>query len=173
MADITLRRYQPGDAESLFAAARESVLDLYPWMPWCHPGYALHEARSWLEAEAERWTSGLEYQFAIVSAEGAQLGGCGLNSINPDHKLANLGYWVRSSAAGRGVAPAAVRALRDWAFTATDLQRLELVVASENRRSLRVAEKAGAAFEGTLRQRFLLHGRFHDAALFAFVRPDH
>jgi RimJ/RimL family protein N-acetyltransferase len=71
---------------------------------------------------------------------------------------------------GTGVAPAAVRLLRDWAFANTDLARLELVMAVENTRSARVAEKAGANFEGVLRARLRLHGRTHDARLYAFTR---
>jgi len=49
---------------------------------------------------------------------------------------------------------------------------LEIVVSIVNIASLRVAEKAGAVREGTLRNRFLLHGFAHDAAVFSFVRKD-
>ena len=88
----------------------------------------------------------------------------------PLHRFANLGYWVRSSAAGRGVAPAAVRLLADWAFRETDLLRLEIVAAVGNRRSQRVAEKAGAIREGVLRDRLLLHGQPHDVVIYAILR---
>jgi RimJ/RimL family protein N-acetyltransferase len=79
-------------------------------------------------------------------------------------------YWVRSSARGRGVATAAVQRLRNWGFGHTALIRIEVVIAIGNRASLRVAEKAGATREGTLRSRLLLHGTAHDAAMFSFIR---
>jgi ribosomal-protein-serine acetyltransferase len=148
----------------------ESRQDVYPWLPWCRPDYQLGDATDWVPVQVERWLQGVEFQFAIRSDDGEYLGGCGINGINRENGFANLGYWVRSSATGRGVAPQAVRLVRDWAFANTDLARLEVVMAVENARSARVAEKAGAHFEGVLRARLRLHGRTHDARLYALTR---
>ena len=83
---------------------------------------------------------------------------------------ANLGYWVRSSAASKGVATAATKLTRDWGFANTDLVRIEILVATGNIASRRVAEKSGALYEGTLRSRLTVHGTRHDAAMYSFVR---
>lgn len=79
---------------------------------------------------------------------------------------------VRSSATGRGVAVAGVRAVAKWAFAETDLERLEIVVMTDNLRSLRVAEKAGACRKGLLRARLRLADENRDAVMFSFVRGD-
>jgi len=97
------------------------------------------------------------------------LGGCGLNYLDRFNRRANLGYWVRASETGRGVATRAVRLLIDWAARETDLDRLEIVVALDNNASLRVAEKAGAVREGVLRHRLWIHGVAHDAAVFSIL----
>src|SRR5207237_152037 len=78
-------------------------------------------------------------------------------------------YWVRSSAARRGVAAAAVRELIDWAKANTDLHRLEILMAVGNAASIHVAEKIGGVREGVLRSRLLLHGEFHQAVLFSVI----
>ena len=70
------------------------------------------------------------------------------------------------------LATQAVKSLAAWAFANTDLIRLEIVVALGNAASLRVAEKAGARREGTLRKRLFFHGVAHDAAMFSLVRGD-
>ena len=93
-----------------------------------------------------------------------------VNQIDDINRRANVGYWVRSSATGRGFATTALRQLVGWTFTNTELCRLELVVSVRNGASLRVAEKADAQREGVLKSRLLLHGTFHDAAIFSFVR---
>jgi RimJ/RimL family protein N-acetyltransferase len=87
------------------------------------------------------------------------------------NRFANLGYWVRSSAAGRGVAPAAVRQVAAYAFRETDLNRLEIVIAVGNSRSQRVAEKVGATREGVLRSRLVLPSGPSDAVMYSLVRP--
>ena len=101
---IAIRPYGLRDVTALFEAARESVEMVYPWLPWCHPGYTLDEAKAWVEQQVRAFESREQFEFVIVSAEGAFLGGCGLNQIDRINRRANLGYWVRSSAAGRGVA---------------------------------------------------------------------
>jgi ribosomal-protein-serine acetyltransferase len=170
IVNIRIRPYELADAVLVFEAARESLPALRPWMPWCHPDYSIEESRSWLETQVAAFENRAAFEFAIVAADGRYLGACGLNQIDTANQRANLGYWVRSSAAGCGVATAAVRLLRDWGFCNTELVRLEIVVAVGNGASHRVAEKAGAVREGTLRSRLLLHGISHDATMYSFTR---
>jgi ribosomal-protein-serine acetyltransferase len=165
-----IRPYQPSDVAALFEAAVESTEAVFPWLPWCHPGYQAHEAQAWVERQVAAFAAGTEYEFVIESPAGRLLGGCGLNALDRDHRRANLGYWVRSSETGRGVASTAAREAMRWAFANTDLIRLEILAAVGNVASQRVAEKAGAVREGVLRQRLLVHGVSHDAAVFSFIR---
>ena len=171
MDPIRIRPYRPDDAPQLYVAARESVRDVFPWLAWCHPEYSLDEAAEWARSREELARQGLVYNFVIESDRTAFMGGCGINQINRIHRLANLGYWVRSAEAGRGVAAAAVALVSRFAFDRTDLVRLEIVCAVGNRRSQRVAEKAGAVREGVLRDRLLVHGAPHDAVMYSIVRP--
>ena len=167
---ISIRPYRADDAPALYEAAVESVNEVFPWLEWCHPGYALEEAEAWTGSRGALFAEGTEYNFVIVDAEGGFLGGCGLNQINRHLRFANLGYWVRSSKAGQGVAPAAARLLAGFAFAETDLVRLEIVCAVGNRRSQRAAEKSGALREGVLHDRLFFHGQPHDAVVYAILR---
>ncbi len=170
---VAIRPYCIEDATAVCEAALESVPEVCPFLPWCRPEQTVVEQRSWIQAQVLAFKARTAYEFAIVSAEGKHLGGCGLNQIDAVNRRANLGYWVRSSAAGGGVATAAVAQLLMWVFANTDLVRLEVVVSTRNVSSLRVAEKAGAVREGIARKRLLLLGTWHDAAIFAFVRDEH
>jgi RimJ/RimL family protein N-acetyltransferase len=167
---IRIRPYRLDDAPAIWAAARESLAELQPWMPWCHPEYSIEESRSWLAVQVQAFQQRTTFEFAITTGDGAYLGGCGLNQIDALNQRANLGYWVRSSATGKGVATAAARLTRDWGFEHTDLVRIEVLVAVGNIASRRVAEKSGAVYEGTLRSRLMVHGTRHDAAMYAFIR---
>jgi RimJ/RimL family protein N-acetyltransferase len=60
-----------------------------------------------------------------------------------------IGYWTAADARGRGIAPAAVRAVTHWAFTtfgAARLPRIMLVHDVDNHASCRVAAKSGYPF---------------------------
>ncbi|MGO8703287.1 MAG: GNAT family N-acetyltransferase [Candidatus Brocadiia bacterium] len=170
--EYAIRLYQPGDAEQMQAAALESVDQVYRWMAWCHEAYSLADARQWITAQVDLAKQGMAYEFAIFDHDGRFLGGCGINQINKANRLANLGYWVRTSAMGCGVAPAAVRFVKDFAFRETDLNRLEIVCAVANTRSRRVAEKVGAVREGVLRSRLMLPTGPSDAIMFSLLRSQ-
>ena len=144
-----------------------------PWMPWCHANYSIEDSRNWVTARALAWSNGEAYEFAMVDArDGSYLGGCGLNHIDSANKMANLGYWVRSSRTKRGVATAATMLLAEWGFRELKLNRIEIVVAIENHLSQNVAAKAGATSEGVLRNRLTLADRVHDAMMFSLVPQD-
>jgi len=166
----SIRIYEPGDALALWEAARESVAEVFPWLPWCHSDYSMEEAVEWTRTRAALAAEGREYTFAVLGSDGRFLGGCGLNQVNRIHRFCNLGYWVRTSATRGGVATAAVRCLAQYAFQNTDLIRLEIVCAAANVVSQRVAERAGAVREGVLRHRLLLHGQPVDAVMYSLVR---
>ncbi|MBK8167827.1 MAG: GNAT family N-acetyltransferase [bacterium] len=156
----------------MFEAAKESVAEVNLWLSWCHRDYSIEEAQQWSAAQALAFEQGREYEFVVTDDNGRFLGGCGLNHINCADRGANLGYWVRTTEMGRGVALQAVRRVVEFAFTATNLERLEIVCAVGNRASQRVAEKSGAAREGIARGRIYLRGQPCDAVIYSILRSD-
>jgi len=171
-ADVSIRPFREDDAGGLYESVRESIDDLIRWMPWCHLEYSISEAREWIGRQIAAFEARDEFSFAIITGNGHVAGVCGINAINWENRLANLGYWVRSSQLRRGIATRATCLLADWAFQNTDLNRLEILVSIRNHPSLRVAAKAGAVWEGVLRGRLQHRGETHDAVLFSIVRTD-
>ncbi|HEY0004383.1 MAG TPA: GNAT family protein [Pyrinomonadaceae bacterium] len=170
---ILIRRHRAEDIPALFEAVRESIPELSPWMPWCHADYAIEETEEFIKAQPEHWDRGEGYGFLITDAlTGEVLGGVGLSLINRLHRFANLGYWVRTSRRGRGVAVAAALLAARFGFEELGLQRIEIVAAVENRASQRVAEKAGAYLEGVLRKGLFLREREHNGVLYSLVAED-
>ena len=167
---VRIRPYESRDAGALFEAVVESRAELSRWMDWAHPAYALSDSRAWIEAAIAKFAAGREFDFVIERA-GRFTGGCGLNDVAEGNHRANLGYWVRTSAARSGVASAAAEELARWAWANTELSRLEVVVDVDNAASLRVAEKVGAVREGVLRRRIRTHGVLRDAVMHALLRP--
>ena len=171
---MILRKYEIGFVPLLFEAANESRGGEFShWMPWCHENYMIEESREFIEKTEENWTDKTQFGYAIFDAETDKfLGGIGLNKPDEDHKIYNLGYWVRTSEHNRGIASRATRMLAKAAFEDLPINRIEIISAVENIPSQKAAEKSGATREGVLRQRLIIGGRIHDAVMFSLVRED-
>ena len=170
---LILQPWRDADAAELLAAVRESVASVGRWLPWCNAGYDLDRATAWTAHCRAGWDEGEQFAFAVrAAADGRLLGGCGLNQLNPAHRSANLGYWVRESRQRQGVAVAAARLVAGFGFAELGLIRIEIVTLPGNHASRRVAEKSGAVFEAVARQRLWAWDRAHDAAVYALVPAD-
>ncbi len=170
---IAIRPYQPSDAPLLYEAARESIAEIYPWMNWCHPDYALQDSIDWIASRVIAWNEKCAFDFVAYDRKSGQfLGAVGINQINPLHLFANLGYWVRTSCTGHRVAAEATWQAARFGFDELGLKRIEIVAAVGNLRSQRVAEKVGATREGIMRQRLRVADVWHDAVMFSLIPED-
>ena len=167
--EIHLRKYQSDDVDTIYEAVTESKAELSPWMMWCHENYSCKDAETWVEGRPGAWDRNESWSFVVVEPSGRLLGTCGIHRIDSLNGVGELGYWVRSTMTGQGIATEATRKLCQWAFEEKGLQRIEIIMSVENSASQRVAEKAGAVREGILRKRLLLNGRRHDAVMFAVL----
>jgi RimJ/RimL family protein N-acetyltransferase len=100
------------------------------------------------------------------------IGSVGLNRFQPLVSSADLGYWLRSDVAGRGLMTEAAAAVVEFAFGEIGLHRLELQAAPENRASLRVAEKLGFRKGGVLRDGCKGSEGWHDVLVFDLLETD-
>src|SRR5437870_1302900 len=100
--DVRIRPLRKDDASALYESVRESMEQLRPWMPWCHSEYAIAEAEDWIDKQLAAFVAENAFHFAIMFGDNRFSGVCGLNGISHVNHLANLGYWVRTSFAGRG-----------------------------------------------------------------------
>lgn len=170
---VALRPPTERDLDDVYAGVCESRPELEAWMAWCHPGYGRADAANWLRLAEQGQADGTEYSFVIVEcATGAALGTCGLNAIDRVNRWANLGYWVRTPATGRGVATRAATLAADFGFAELGLHRIEILAATGNAPSQHVATRVGAIREGVLRRRLHVNETSHDAVVFSLIRDE-
>jgi ribosomal-protein-serine acetyltransferase len=168
---IRLRRLAVDDATSMHAAAVESAAELETSVPWFSRGMTVESFRSFATWAWEAWDRGEHYELSILARDGTYLGSAGL-SVDATTMSANLQYWVRTSATGRGVASEAARLVSRWAIQALGLQRVEIFISDHNVPSQMAARKSGAHLEGVLRNKIRWDGRPYDAHVFSFVPSD-
>jgi ribosomal-protein-serine acetyltransferase len=170
---LLLRPWQPDDVAALYAGVRESLDSLGRWFPWAHSAYSQDDTRAWVDFCTGQWAARREYPFGIFSRDtGEVLGGAGINQLSTLHRSGNLGYWVRTSRRGQGIAAGAARLAARFGFETAGLVRLEIVAAVDNVASRRSAERAGAQFECVARHRLVIHGVPHAAAVYSLIPED-
>jgi len=167
---IGIRTYRRDDTESFCKAVLESTKHLKPFMPWCHENYSLAESDTWVTSRLQRWEQQLEYSFIIYSLQDNELiGSVDINQINTTHKTGNIGYWVRKKYLNQGIATNAVKLISKFGFDTLMLKRLEIIMLTNNLASKKVAEKAGAHFEGRLKNRLLVNDCSFDAFIYSII----
>lgn len=168
LSKSTIRTFRPTDALSLTKhIGTYSVARYTSAIP--HP-YSLQHAEEWIAIASAREP---ETNFAIAIGDEV-IGGIGfvdgLHGRHADgYHSASIGYWLGESFWGCGIMTEAVAALTEWAFTELGLVRIDAAVYACNPASARVLEKAGFAFEGRMRARYLKDGDFIDGLLYAKV----
>lgn len=176
-ARVRIRPWQLGDAEALHRLVRASHAELSQWLPWCHAGYGMEDARAWIDHAIASWGDRSGFAFAVVDrdeedGDARLLGGVGLSDIDYATGSANLGYWVGTPFVGQGIASHAARQAARFGFDELALARIGLRVLPDNAASLAVARKMGAMHSGIVKGGLIHRGLPHDALAFVLQAGD-
>jgi ribosomal-protein-serine acetyltransferase len=169
--ELRLRPFRLDDTHRLHCAVRESLSELKPWMSWATDEYSERTARDYITIARARWEEHTFYAFVVLRGD-ELLGACTLSSIHSLYRFCNLGYWVRTSCHGQGIAGRAAKLAARFAFERLGLIRVEIVIGAGNQASLRVAQKIGAHDEGILLNRIVVGTSIYDAHMYSLVPAD-
>lgn len=167
---LTLRAYAPSDIPALMPliGAREVAATTLR-IP--HP-FTDSDARSFMTATQEELANGSALRLAVVLRGSDTLcGGAGLR-IEPDHRRAELGYWIGVPYWGNGYATEAAEAMVKHGFETLGLHRIFASHVTNNPASARVLKKIGMRYEGRHRGHILKWGEFLDLDMYGMVASD-
>jgi ribosomal-protein-serine acetyltransferase len=170
--EVELRPLEVEHAVAFDEAVRESAAELEATMPWWRPDATVADQETWARFTRDAWAQGTLYAFVVLGGDGRLLGACSLEGVDRRRSSANLSYWVRTSAAGRGVARTAARLLAGWGVGPLGLHRVEISMVTSNAASRAAAAASGAVAEGVLRNKARWGGQSYDMAVFSFVPAD-
>ncbi|MDQ6874449.1 MAG: GNAT family N-acetyltransferase [Actinomycetota bacterium] len=168
---LLLRPFEAADVDPVAQACSDD--EVQRWLPLPRP-YGREEAADWcLRKAPELRESGAGLELAIVTRSAGQLAGCiGLKQPDWVGRVVEVGYWSAPATRRRGYLSEAVRSLTDWVLTEQGFERVELLAATGNVASQRVAERAGFTREGVLRNAGFTHDGRVDLVMYAKIRAD-
>jgi [ribosomal protein S5]-alanine N-acetyltransferase len=167
---VALREFSDQDVAMVMEMSTDPYIPLIGSLP---ADASQQEAREYIDRQCGRLAEGTGFSFAIADAgTDHAVGTIGLWLRQLAEGRATAGYFVASSARGRGIAAAALTALTSFAWTVPGLHRIELHIEPWNTGSIKTAERAGYQREGLMRSHQEIGGQRRDMLLYAIVRED-
>jgi RimJ/RimL family protein N-acetyltransferase len=152
---LHLRVPRAGDGEALYAAIVESLPELRRFLaslPWVAAEPSPEASEAWCRNAAANFLARRDLPFLMFEREGGALvGATGLHRTVWETPRTEIGYWCRTTRAGRGYVSEAVAAVARYAHENLRAVRVEIVTDEANLASRRVAERCGFELEGVLR----------------------
>jgi RimJ/RimL family protein N-acetyltransferase len=171
-----VRCWEPADAPLLKEAVDSSLDELRPWMPWAlDDPQPIEEKVQLLRRFRSQFDLGQNFVYGLFSRDESEaVGGSGLHTRVGENAF-EIGYWIRSSRAGQGLATEVGAALTRVGFELCGADRIEIHVEPANERSVRIPLKLGYAEEALLRRRLYAApgGEPRDAIVFSLFRSDY
>jgi ribosomal-protein-serine acetyltransferase len=168
--DIKLRLLEEADADALHDLIEANRAYLAPWLPWA-AGQTSDDTLDFIRGTRLQVGENDGFQAAIV-LDGGIVGMVGYPGVDWANRSTRIGYWLDEGQQGKGTMTAVVRILVDHALTVWRLNRVEIHVATENRRSRAIPERLGFREEGTLRQSQLVNGHYLDYVVYSALAAD-
>jgi ribosomal-protein-alanine N-acetyltransferase len=168
------RLVRPGDAPTLARLARENRENMAPFEPERVESYYTEAGQTEIVAGLlHDHDRGAALPHVILGPDGEVAGRVTLsNVVRGAFRSCNLGYWVDAAHRGRGLATAAVAAVKEIAFTELGLHRLEAGTLLHNVASQQVLRRNGFVPYGVAHDYLHIGGRWQDHVLFQVLAPD-
>lgn len=163
-----LRPWRETDIAGLVAACQDPEIPRWTRVP---SPYGEADARAYLLQRYDAINTGISAPFAIVDAGDLErlLGSIALMRFSWANARAEVGYWLAREARGAGHATRAVQLLCAWGFQQLRLERIELLAATGNPGSQRVAERSGFTREAVLRSYMIGREGRYDMVAFGLL----
>ncbi|MCI1018104.1 GNAT family N-acetyltransferase [Microbacterium sp. C5A9] len=173
-AEHVLREIRAGDGEELARAYASNRDHLAPWEPLRDDSFYTAE---WQETHVRQCVvdaaDGRGARFVIESHDGRIVGRVNLNNIvRGAFRSADLGYWVDSGHARRGLASRGVRAISEYARDDLLLHRIQAATLLHNLASQRVLTANGFERIGLAPKYLHIAGEWQDHVLFQLLLEE-
>jgi RimJ/RimL family protein N-acetyltransferase len=171
---LVLKAPQIGDGKMINEAIRESHPELKPWLTWADPLPSPEKSEEMNRLSIAQYLRREVFRLNVhQKSDGLFIGVTSLHHINWSVPAFEIGYWVRTSLAGKGYARESVLGITDFAFSVLGAQRMEIRCDPSNDRSAAVARKSGYTFEGTIRHDMRERDdTLSSAYVFSMIRPE-
>ncbi len=167
---LDLREPRLTDTADIFAIKSDPVVT----EGYCTEAYTtVDRATSWISMVIEGYGRS-EHIMWFITLAGQQrvIGNCTLWNLDLPSRCGELGYEFHKDFWKKGYASEAVLEVVKFGFEKMGLNRIEAVPFNHNTPSVMLLERTGFTLEGTMREKRLFKGHYHDQVIYAMLRKD-
>ncbi|NMB81109.1 MAG: GNAT family N-acetyltransferase [Ignavibacteria bacterium] len=167
---LILRGFNENDIIDIFEyASIDKVTEFLPW----NTHKSLDDTKAFLKMTKENFEKHDNIDFAIVlKTENKVVGGISIRKWNNPNKCADIGYVLSPVYWGRGLITEAIKHIIKFGFEELNTNRIEAHCDENNIGSYRAMEKAGMKYEGTLREKTFMKGKFINAKFYSILKSE-
>jgi ribosomal-protein-serine acetyltransferase len=169
--DAELRLLEESHAYALYQLTDANRAHLRQWLPWVDETTSVDDTRRFIRIATQQFASNQGYECGLWW-RGELVGTIGNHRIDWRNGATSIGYWIGEAYQGHGLMTRACRALITHAFETLRLQRVEIRIATGNRRSRAIPERLGFREEGILRQVEWLYDHYVDHVVYGRLASD-
>lgn len=169
--ELSLKLLELKDAERVFEITNQSREYLREWLPWLDITTKLEDTKGFINICLKGFAENKSVN-TLIMYKGQIVGVAGYNQINWSNKTAYIGYWLGQEYQGNGVMTRVAKALTDYAFKELKLDKVEIRVALENKKSRGIPERLGFVNEGCIRQAEWLYDHYVDHIVYGMLVKD-
>ncbi|MBN8211111.1 GNAT family N-acetyltransferase [Bacillus sp. NTK071] len=171
--EVYLRLFKEDDAEEFYNLIVDSKPYLKEWLGWLD---YIESVKDCVNNIKDRLKStmdngGYPKSFAIIY-KGEIAGTIGFNDLNKANRIGVIGYWLGEKFQGKGLMSKAFKTVIEYSFTELELNRIEVSVAVDNKKSRALPERFGFTKEGEIRQAEWLYDHYVDHAIYGLLSEE-
>jgi ribosomal-protein-serine acetyltransferase len=168
---IELQLLSLGHRDELFRLVDSNREHLREWLPWLDSNTSPKDTEFFIRSAITQYKSGKGPQYAVFYNT-VMCGVCGFHPIDVGNKIGGVGYWLSKTCLRKGIVTMSLKALIKTGFHVYGLNRIEIACATGNIRSRAIPERLGFKFEGVLREREFLYGKYVDHAIYSLLAAE-
>jgi RimJ/RimL family protein N-acetyltransferase len=143
---LELRAFSIAHVDVAFKAVTESRNEVRRWLWWAQGPLDEESYKSFVRKQAANFVNDVEWRYFIFDRFTTNLvGGCSIDLVSHGSVSANLGYWIRTSLTGQGLATHTAQLMTDAAFEyLPQISSVEISMDVANVASARIAQSSAS-----------------------------
>lgn len=166
--NLSLKLIELIDGKRLFELTNHSRDYLREWLPWLDNTTELEDTNEFIKICLKGFAENRSLN-TVILFKGTIVGVAGFNNINWSNKTAQIGYWLGEEFQGNGIMTKVAKTLTEYAFSELKLNKVEIRVAFENKKSRSIPERLDFVNEGSIRQAEWLYDHYVDHVVYGIL----